>query len=114
MSPLPSMSDAKSPSRASMSCAACPDKALPAACAHLGTTMLASDEAPDAGSAVGYQPLALSPGWLLERFHGWRVLLQEPGLKLLERRIGPLTRHLILANGAQSSLIDDLASRHAI
>ena len=76
--------------------------------------MLASDKPCEAARLAGYRPLALSAGWVLERFHGWSVLSQEPALKLLERRVGPLTRHLILACGAERSAVDDLASRHAI
>ena len=62
----------------------------------------------------GYLPLALHPGWVLERFWGWSVLHEEPSIRLLRRSMGPLIRYLLLAKEASPGSIDDLAARHRI
>ena len=45
-----------------------------------------------------YSPLALQPGWVLERYLGWSCAIQEPGLKLLTKRRGLLRSHLLLTD----------------
>jgi len=62
----------------------------------------------------GYVPLALQPDWVLERYYGWSVLDHESCLKLLERRIGPVVRHLILTRGAPLDAVERLSSRHRL
>jgi GNAT acetyltransferase-like protein len=78
--------------------------------------MPASSTAHKAPRPVGesYVPLALRPGWVLERFWGWSVLHEEPSIKLLERRTGPVVRYLLLAKEALPGSIDDVAARHHI
>jgi hypothetical protein len=78
--------------------------------------MPASSTAHDAISSLqgSYVPLALRPGWVLERFWGWSVLHEEASVKLLSRPIGLLTKYLLLAKDAAPARINELAARHGI
>ena len=44
--------------------------------------------------------MALQPGWVLERYLGWRVLASGPGHKVLRLPRGPLSRTLVLVTQA--------------
>ena len=57
----------------------------------------------------GYVPLALRPGWVLERYYGWSVVEQDRRCKILRRRTGPAVRHLILTDGLAEEGLDALA-----
>ena len=67
-----------------------------------------------------FVPLALHPGWVLERCHGWSVLeARAPGaiegaFKLLARRRGPIRTCLLLAHGAPEAEVDALVRRHGL
>lgn len=61
-----------------------------------------------------YVPLIMRPGWILERYYGWKVFESGPQLKLLCKPRGPLRTWLLLTNGAGQELVDQAAMRHHI
>ncbi len=56
-----------------------------------------------------YRSLFLEPDWAHQRYHGWHVVREEEGGRVLEKRIGPLTRRLILAEGLDAGRLASLA-----
>lgn len=59
-------------------------------------------------------PMMLQPGWVLERYLGWSLRVARPGLKLLERRYGPLVKWLVLADGVSDGELESVARDHAL
>ena len=47
-------------------------------------------------NASRYRSIFLSPEWAHQRYYGWAVAREVPGLRLLQRRRGPLTKNLLL------------------
>lgn len=43
-----------------------------------------------------YRSIFLSPSWAHQRYLGWSVALEAAGIRLLQRRRGPLTKNLVL------------------
>jgi hypothetical protein len=43
-----------------------------------------------------YRSIFLSAGWAHQRYFGWNVVSDSPGIRLLQRKRGPLTKNLIL------------------
>src|SRR5262249_3389229 len=78
---------------------------------HRATTMvhpfrLGGSRLTDPGA---YVPLILRPGWVLERYFGWRLEAELPDrLKLLTRWYGPFARHLLLASNADQAALSSL------
>jgi Acetyltransferase (GNAT) domain len=62
----------------------------------------------------GYVPLALRSDWTLERYHGWSILHQDAGLKLLERRSPPVVRYLLLAKSVSRERVDQVIATYRI
>ena len=60
-----------------------------------------------------YVPLMLRTGWVLERYYGWKLLEEQPALKLLRKSRGPLRTFLLLTRGAADEAVAALAERHA-
>jgi hypothetical protein len=56
----------------------------------------------------------LQPGWVLERYHGWSVLVENGRLKLLGRRRGPIRTFLLLTRGAEAGEIAGAAQGHGL
>ena len=54
----------------------------------------------------GRRPIVFQAGGFYETCLGWTLLLDEPGLKVVARRIGPVKRCLIMAQGVASAQID--------
>ncbi len=63
-------------------------------------------------SLDGFVPLALQPGWVLEREFDWCVLEQTQALKVLTRRRGPWRACLVLTRGLLPADADALLIRH--
>lgn len=59
----------------------------------------------------GFVPLMLQPGWILERYHGWTVVEDVPGIKLLRRPRGPLRSFLMMTRGAAWAQVEATARR---
>lgn len=62
-------------------------------------------------TAPGFLPLAVQPGWVLEQYFGWRCAHQQPGLKLLWKRHGPLRSHLLVSTQRPREELADLVER---
>ena len=52
----------------------------------------------------------MAPGWVLDRYFGWRDRARAPGLRLLEKWRGPLRQLLLLTDGAHQDDVDAIAS----
>lgn len=64
---------------------------------------------------AGFSPLALQPGWVLERYFDWQCRVQEPNLKLLSKRRGLLVSNLLLGTGGSRKRLADLVEgRHLL
>lgn len=50
----------------------------------------------EVGETPVYRSIFLSPRWAHQRYFGWITAVEAPGVRLLQRRRGPLTRNLIL------------------
>jgi hypothetical protein len=61
--------------------------------------------------APEYRPIVLETGAPHEKYLGWTALLDEPGLKIIAQRRGPLRRGLLLAQGAAPARIDETLRR---
>lgn len=56
----------------------------------------------------------LRPGWVLEAYLGWSVVVSQPGLKILHRRYGPLVKWLVFADGVSASELEDAGDHHGL
>ncbi|MCC6648253.1 MAG: GNAT family N-acetyltransferase [Polyangiaceae bacterium] len=61
-----------------------------------------------------FPPCELEPDWALTRYYGWRDLERREDGALLERRVGPIRRRLLLLHGAPAGWVDELARRHRL
>ena len=66
---------------------------------------------PPRHTAGEYRSIAFESGAPLEKYLGWTPLLDEPGLKIIARRRGPVRRCLIMAQGAPPAQIDETVRR---
>ena len=58
-------------------------------------------------SSADYRSIAFEPASQHEKYLGWSSLHNEPGLKIIAQRRGPVRRCLILAQGVAPAQIDD-------
>ena len=58
-----------------------------------------------------YRSIAFESGAPLEKYLGWTPLLDEPGLKIIAQRRGPVRRCLIMAQGTPPAQIDETVRR---
>jgi hypothetical protein len=62
-----------------------------------------------------YPRVELSEGYALERYFGWSLVDHQSGvMKLLERRVGPLRRSLLLTDGLDDAEVETLFRRHQL
>lgn len=61
-----------------------------------------------------FPPCELEPDWALTRYYGWRDVARRDDGALLERRVGPIRRRLLLLHGAPLGWVDELAARHRL
>ena len=54
---------------------------------------------------VAYTSIFLEDDWAHQCFYGWRVIEQAKSFRVLGKRVGPLTRSLVLAREAESAEI---------
>jgi Acetyltransferase (GNAT) domain len=66
---------------------------------------------PHGNTAGEYRSIAFESGAPLEKYLGWVRLVDEPGLKTIVQRRGPVRRCLILAQGIQPAQIDEMVRR---
>ncbi len=62
----------------------------------------------------GFVPLMLQPDWLLEAHLGWRVVVEQAGLKLLRRPRGPLVTWLLMAQGVSEAELTARIHTHGL
>jgi Acetyltransferase (GNAT) domain len=62
-------------------------------------------------TASEYRSIAFEPGAPHEKYLGWILLLDEPGIKVMAQPRGPVRRVLILAQGVSSAQIDETVRR---
>jgi hypothetical protein len=61
-----------------------------------------------------YPRIELQPDSFLEELFGWRVLEQGAALKLLEKRVGPARKLMLLLDRAPSDLVDEIVEKHGL
>jgi hypothetical protein len=61
-----------------------------------------------------YSSIFLEENWAHQKFYGWRVLQEVAFLRILEKRVGPLTRSLILARATQDDCGRQLVTRQLV
>lgn len=65
------------------------------------------------GHGDPYSSIFLEENWAHQKFYGWRVLQDVALLRILEKRIGPLTRSLILTRTTRDDRGRQLVARQA-
>ncbi len=58
-----------------------------------------------------YVPAMLRPGWVLEKYYGWSIIHDQPVLKILKKKHGPIRKYLLLAHNASDEQISAASSR---
>jgi hypothetical protein len=64
--------------------------------------------------STGYRHISLEPGAPHEKYLGWRVLREEPRLKIIMQRRGPIRRCLLLVAGLADKEIGEIVLRERL
>ncbi|HTO80397.1 MAG TPA: GNAT family N-acetyltransferase [Methylocystis sp.] len=62
----------------------------------------------------GYRHISLEPGTAQEKYLGWRLLREGPGLKVITQRRGPIRRCLLLVAGLADEEVGEIVLRERL
>ena len=53
-------------------------------------------------------PIFFSPGWILEKYHGWFCIHEEPGVRVIRKKVGLFYKTLFMSQGVGDERLSSL------